>query len=41
MEEFKVVFDWANRMFINGKFIRVCTDREILLVGTVLGWYEL
>jgi hypothetical protein len=36
----KVWFDWANRMYIDGEFIQVCTDAEIYLVGKILGWYS-
>jgi len=34
-------FNWSNQLFVNGEFIRVCTEREIYLVGLVLGWYEI
>ena len=32
---FVVGFDWANRLFINGEYVRTCTDREVMLVGFI------
>jgi hypothetical protein len=33
-------FDWNNRLFIDGEFIRICTDWEILIIGLQFGWYK-
>lgn len=32
-------FDWANRMYVNGKFVRTVSDAECYRIGVILGWY--